>query len=113
MFKMRKLKNRLHRGNRACQPTKSWRRLSKSKKPNPLTFYTYDRRHATRAMVSARSSKAPSWLLSALATLLLVTQTSALYFYIDSTTPKCFYEELPKDTLVVGKDKCCCACDIC
>jgi hypothetical protein len=26
----------------------------------------------------------------------------ALYFYIDGTTPKCFYEELPKDTLVVG-----------
>ncbi|KAK3381269.1 emp24/gp25L/p24 family/GOLD-domain-containing protein [Podospora didyma] len=26
----------------------------------------------------------------------------ALYFYIDITTPKCFFEELPKDTLVVG-----------
>jgi p24 family protein alpha len=26
----------------------------------------------------------------------------ALYFFIDGTTPKCFYEELPKDTLVVG-----------
>ncbi|KAL9946440.1 hypothetical protein ACHAO5_003872 [Verticillium nonalfalfae] len=26
----------------------------------------------------------------------------ALYFYIDGTTPKCFVEELPKDTLVVG-----------
>lgn len=26
----------------------------------------------------------------------------SLYFYIDGTTPKCFYEELPKDTLVVG-----------
>lgn len=26
----------------------------------------------------------------------------ALYFYIDGNTPKCFYEELPKDTLVVG-----------
>ncbi|CRK13298.1 hypothetical protein BN1708_010746 [Verticillium longisporum] len=26
----------------------------------------------------------------------------ALYFYIDGTTPKCFFEELPKDTLVVG-----------
>lgn len=26
----------------------------------------------------------------------------ALYFYIDGTTPKCFFEELPKGTLVVG-----------
>lgn len=26
----------------------------------------------------------------------------ALYFYIDGATPKCFFEELPKDTLVVG-----------
>jgi hypothetical protein len=26
----------------------------------------------------------------------------ALYFYVDVTTPKCFFEELPKDTLVVG-----------
>lgn len=26
----------------------------------------------------------------------------ALYFFIDGTQPKCFYEELPKDTLVVG-----------
>ncbi|KAI1750825.1 emp24/gp25L/p24 family/GOLD [Xylaria castorea] len=26
----------------------------------------------------------------------------ALYFFIDGTAPKCFYEELPKDTLVVG-----------
>ena len=26
-----------------------------------------------------------------------------LYFYIDGITPKCFFEELPKDTLVVGK----------
>jgi hypothetical protein len=29
-------------------------------------------------------------------------QASALYFYIDGTSPKCFFEELPKDTLVVG-----------
>ena len=26
-----------------------------------------------------------------------------LYFYIDGNTPKCVYEELPKDTLVVGE----------
>lgn len=27
---------------------------------------------------------------------------NALYFYIDGATPKCFFEELPKGTLVVG-----------
>lgn len=25
-----------------------------------------------------------------------------MYFYIENASPKCFYEELPKDTLVVG-----------
>lgn len=44
-----------------------------------------------------------------LSTLLLaatyaVHQASALYFYIDGTSPKCFFEELPKDTLIVGAD---------
>ena len=38
--------------------------------------------------------------LLSLSALLLPVQS--LYFYIDGTTPKCFYEELPKDTLVVG-----------
>ncbi|KAI1639063.1 emp24/gp25L/p24 family/GOLD-domain-containing protein [Biscogniauxia mediterranea] len=32
----------------------------------------------------------------------LTTVAQALYFFIDGTTPKCFFEELPKDTLVVG-----------
>ncbi|GAB7342162.1 hypothetical protein MBLNU457_g0421t1 [Dothideomycetes sp. NU457] len=32
----------------------------------------------------------------------LFFQVQALYFFIDGTTPKCFFEELPKDTLVVG-----------
>jgi len=31
-----------------------------------------------------------------------VVPTSALYFYLDGSNPKCFFEELPKDTLVVG-----------
>ena len=34
--------------------------------------------------------------------LLFATNVHALYFYMDSTVPRCFYEELPKDTLVVG-----------
>jgi hypothetical protein len=29
--------------------------------------------------------------------------TQALYFYIDGPSQKCFFEELPKDTLVVGE----------
>ena len=41
-------------------------------------------------------------LLTLLLSSLLILPTQALYFYIDGTTPKCFYEELPKDTLVVG-----------
>ncbi|KAI1817395.1 emp24/gp25L/p24 family/GOLD [Poronia punctata] len=32
----------------------------------------------------------------------LGTVAQALFFFIDGTAPKCFYEELPKDTLVVG-----------
>jgi len=32
----------------------------------------------------------------------LATMAQALYFYIDVTKPRCFFEELPKDTLVVG-----------
>jgi hypothetical protein len=32
----------------------------------------------------------------------LLAPVQSLYFYIDGTTPKCFFEELPKDTLVVG-----------
>jgi len=35
----------------------------------------------------------------------LLAPVQALYFYIDGTTPKCFFEELPKDTLVVGHYK--------
>lgn len=32
----------------------------------------------------------------------LSSVAQALYFYIDGQTPKCFVEDLPKDTLVVG-----------
>jgi len=34
--------------------------------------------------------------------LAMSTVAQALYFYIEGTQPKCFFEELPKDTLVVG-----------
>ncbi|ETI21903.1 hypothetical protein G647_05973 [Cladophialophora carrionii CBS 160.54] len=32
----------------------------------------------------------------------LISSSQALYFYLDGTTPKCFYEDLAKGTLVVG-----------
>ena len=42
-------------------------------------------------------------LLTGLAALSsFISSTQAIYFYLDGTSPKCFYEELPKDTLVVG-----------
>ena len=49
----------------------------------------------------------PSWSTTQyllLGLLLWISHVQGLYFYIDpsSSTPKCFYEELPKGTLVVG-----------
>ena len=32
-----------------------------------------------------------------------IVPAAALYFYVDQNTPKCFFEDLPKDTLVVGR----------
>ncbi|KAF2771374.1 COPII vesicle coat component Erp5/Erp6 [Teratosphaeria nubilosa] len=46
------------------------------------------------------------WLLSCIAGIaLLAAQAQALYFYIDGQRQKCFFEVLPKDTLVVGNYK--------
>ena len=43
-------------------------------------------------------------LLSQVAFVLLFSQqVNALYFLIDGTSEKCFYEDLPKDTIVVGR----------
>lgn len=33
----------------------------------------------------------------------LILPANGLYFYMDGSSPKCFFEELPKDTLVVGE----------
>lgn len=33
----------------------------------------------------------------------IIVPVNSLYFYLDGLSPKCFYEELPKDTLVVGQ----------
>ena len=54
--------------------------------------------------MSMGSSIPPVKLLLRVAFALLFTQqVNALYFLIDGTSEKCFYEDLPKDTIVVGK----------
>jgi len=42
---------------------------------------------------------------AALALAALLSPVNALYFFMEGPTQKCFFEELPKDTLVVGKIK--------
>jgi hypothetical protein len=42
------------------------------------------------------------WKPSVLLAAALAIPTQALHFYLDGAIMKCFYEELPKDTLVVG-----------
>ena len=47
----------------------------------------------------------PSWLLAVLTVLsVLSAQARALHVYMEGQQQKCFFEELPKDTLVVGKN---------
>jgi len=41
-------------------------------------------------------------LFTIVAALVTTLPANALYFYMDGNAPKCFFEELPKDTLVVG-----------
>ncbi|KAJ5105469.1 hypothetical protein NUU61_002816, partial [Penicillium alfredii] len=55
------------------------------------------------AMALSRAST-PSWLsaLTLLSLLSLLVPANALYFYMDGRETKCFYEDLPKDTLVAG-----------
>lgn len=58
-----------------------------------------------RTYTMERSHRRPSRLLQSMLLsiiLALAIPADALYFYMEGTTPKCFYEELPKDTLVVG-----------
>lgn len=42
-------------------------------------------------------------MLAFLPLLALASTAQALYFYVDGASSKCFYEELPKGTLVSGK----------
>ncbi|PGH27517.1 hypothetical protein AJ80_00758 [Polytolypa hystricis UAMH7299] len=57
-------------------------------------------------MPSSRSR--PSWLSTMFALLTILSFTApanALYFYMKAREQKCFYEEMPKDTLVIGHYK--------
>ncbi|KAJ5176250.1 uncharacterized protein N7482_002127 [Penicillium canariense] len=54
----------------------------------------------------AYQASSPSWLAAALALFSLFSlllPANALYFYVDGRHTKCFFEDLPKDTLVAGK----------
>jgi hypothetical protein len=42
------------------------------------------------------------WKPSILLAAALAVPSQALHFFMDGAVQKCFYEELPKDTLVVG-----------
>jgi len=42
------------------------------------------------------------WRPTILLAAALAVPSQALHFFMDGAVTKCFYEELPKDTLVVG-----------
>ncbi|KAI9930895.1 emp24p/erv25p- protein [Aspergillus wentii] len=78
---------------------KTWRRTTPLIDPQPGP----QKKKTTIVMAPSRSSA--SWLSSALAVFAFFTlaiPANALYFYMDGQQTKCFFEELPKDTLVVG-----------
>ncbi|KAJ5790562.1 uncharacterized protein N7518_007573, partial [Penicillium psychrosexuale] len=57
-------------------------------------------------LIMVFSGTSSSWLASALALLSffsLLLPTNALYFYMEGRQTKCFFEDLPKDTLVAGR----------
>jgi hypothetical protein len=59
--------------------------------------------HGPNIMVMAPSRSSPSWLMTVLTILtVLSAQARALHLYMEGRQQKCFFEELPKDTLVVG-----------
>lgn len=65
--------------------------------------FSLSRALTSLTMVSSRSKSWVSTALASLAVFTLAVPAQALYFYLENTSPKCFYEELPRDTLVVGE----------
>ena len=68
-------------------------------------FFKLNFAATTQQTMEISHSRSFGLLRSTLCLLLLglIVPSQALYFYLEGTTPKCFYEELPKDTLVVGE----------
>jgi hypothetical protein len=59
----------------------------------------------TYPLAMAYQASSPSWLAAVLALFSifsLLVPANALYFYVDGRQTKCFFEDLPKDTLVAG-----------
>ena len=59
----------------------------------------------SQELTMAPSRSSTSWLSSTLVVLAIIclsVPANALYFYTGEKQTKCFFEELPKDTLVVG-----------
>jgi hypothetical protein len=54
-------------------------------------------------MYSTRLRVISPFLLCTIILFILIKPTTSLYFYLEGTEQKCFLEELPRDTLVVGK----------
>ncbi|CAG8436880.1 7619_t:CDS:2 [Ambispora gerdemannii] len=63
------------------------------------------RQNLAHCYVRARKFTSYSLFLVIIIAFLLSYKASALYFYLEGTEQKCFIEELPKDTLVVGSYK--------
>lgn len=58
--------------------------------------------HTLRTIIPARSKSTNMWKPTVLLAAALAVPAQALHFFIDGAVQKCFFEELPKDTLVVG-----------
>ncbi|KAJ3172685.1 ubiquitin-conjugating enzyme E2 W [Geranomyces variabilis] len=59
--------------------------------------------NAMYIMTAKKSPKATTWAFHVLS--LLVAHANALYFYLEGSKQRCFYEELPGETTVVGNYK--------
>jgi hypothetical protein len=69
--------------------------------PDHRRLHLFRRHISTATSAEPKMKLLPATLAVALTS--LISSSHALYFYLDGTTPKCFYEDLAKGTLVVGK----------
>ena len=57
-------------------------------------------------MLKLRTTKMERSVLCSFLFLAVITASNALYFHIGETEKKCFIEEIPDETMVVGKYRC-------